>query len=104
MDIVVAVPLAAAIQFALVPDEHRSRRWTDVVAWGMLTATWLIGFRTADPLLRMTTTVAWPAVVATAWWPLRRQRRASLALIPDSSSGPSILAMDSEQIDRDRKS
>jgi hypothetical protein len=80
MDIIVAVPLAVAIQFALVPDAPGGRRWAEVVGCGMMTAVWLIGFRMANPLLALPMVAAWAAVVATVWWPLSRQRAASLAL------------------------
>jgi len=79
-DIIVAVPLAVAIQFALVPDEPGGRRWAEVVVCGMVTAVWLIGFRMANPLLALPMVAAWAAVVATVWWPLSRQRAASVAL------------------------
>jgi hypothetical protein len=102
MDVVVGVPLAVAVQSAVVRDEHDGRRWADAMACAALTAIWLIGFRTADPLLRMPTAVAWLGVVATVWWPLSRQRTAFEA---DSTRRAvplvrAILAADSEQVDR----
>jgi hypothetical protein len=72
MDMVVAVPLAVAIQSAVITDEYGGRHWATVMAGGALTVVWLIGLRVADPLLRLPTIAAWLAVIVTVCWPLRR--------------------------------
>jgi hypothetical protein len=72
MDMVVAVPLAVAIQSAVIGDQYGERRWTTAMASGVLTVVWLIGFRAADPLLSLPKIAAWIAVLVTICWPLRR--------------------------------
>jgi PAP2 superfamily protein len=81
MDMVVAVPLAVALQSAIVsrPLEDAGQKWTTVACCLALTAAWLIGLRASTLLLRLPAAGAWTAVVATVWWPLSRQLGADLA-------------------------
>jgi len=74
MDLVVAVPIAVAIQSACVIGSQRM--WIDVTSCAALTAVWLIGFRAGVPLLNAPTAVAWMAVAVTVCGPLSRLARA----------------------------
>jgi hypothetical protein len=101
MDIVVACPLAVAIQFAVVGNERGSRRWMDVAACATVMGIWLLGFRSATRLLQMPAVLAWMAVAITVCWPLLRLRRSSLMRASaDAAASPSIRAVDAQQVNR----
>jgi hypothetical protein len=74
-DVVVGVPLAVAIQAAVVPSPAMAgmRRWTTVALGAALTAIWLAALRAGQPLLSLPSALAWIAVVLTVCWPLGRQ-------------------------------
>src|SRR5262249_371665 len=84
MDVVVGVPIAVAIQSALlggvVDGGPRRGRWAEWVGGAALGATWLAAFRVGEPLLSAPALVAWPAVIATICWPLARRRTARVGL------------------------
>jgi hypothetical protein len=78
LDVVVAVPFAVAVQLAFVSSAAQSsRRWIDVAVCSTLTVGWLVGLKTATPLLGLPPVLAWAAVAATVWWPLTRERAAA---------------------------
>jgi len=77
MDVVVAVPLAVAIQTAVITRRVITARrcWTRVAICAAITAMWIIGFTRMPTLLfSLPRTAAWIAVLFTVWWPLSQQR------------------------------
>jgi hypothetical protein len=73
-DVVVAVPLAVALQAAFVPASNvaPARRWTNVAACACVPLIWLVALRAGTPLLDFPPVLAWLAVLATVCWPLSR--------------------------------
>ena len=84
MDVVVSVPLTVAIHAAFLSSHNEgARRWTTAGACAMVTAAWLVGFRTGW-VLHLPFVAAWVAVLGTLWWPLRRwQTSAWRAIDPE---------------------
>lgn len=84
MDVVVGVPLAVAIQAALVSRaaETAGRTWSTVVGCLTLTLAWLWGLRSGVPLLNLPPVLAWAAVVVTIGWPLLRGRTPARVSLP----------------------
>jgi hypothetical protein len=76
MDLVVAVPIAVAIQLTFVDRPFALRRLVDVASCVALAAMWLIGFRLGAPLLSVPAGVAWMMAAATVCWPLSCLARA----------------------------
>jgi hypothetical protein len=74
-DVVVGVPLAVAIQSAVVPSPAVAgiRRWTTVAVCTALTAVWLAALRAGEPLISLPSALAWMVVLVTVCWPLSRQ-------------------------------
>jgi hypothetical protein len=74
MDIVVSIPIAVAVQSAVLwrKVESAQRTWTTAGVSAAVAAMWLVGFRLGTPLLEMTPVFAWTAVLATIGWPLSR--------------------------------
>jgi hypothetical protein len=74
-DVVVAVPLAVAVQLAIVtPSEPYRARWRDGALCAAIVAAWLLGLRHPDALVALPVPLAWTLVVATVAAPLYRQR------------------------------
>jgi PAP2 superfamily len=91
-DIVVAVPLAVAIQLTFVTETaNRSCRWRDASCCAALCGLWLLAFRAAEPLLSLPKPLAWLAVVITVSWPLTC-RGASLGKSYPPLSGWDVLS------------
>lgn len=84
MDLVVSIPLAVAIQAAIVARrfEAARRTWTTVLVCLTVAAGWLVGFRLGAPLLSLPPVVAWAAVAGTVCWPLSRGGRAFSFQLP----------------------
>ena len=80
MDVIVAVPLAVAVQSAVVTSRSDTSRhpWVDSAVCGAMTAMWLIGFRLGRPLLTLSLGAARMAALVTVAWPLAQQWRADL--------------------------
>jgi hypothetical protein len=79
LDVVVAVPLAVAIQAACVGQRTIARRTalmtaTTVTTCLVMTMGWLVAIRIGAPALNMPAALAWAAVIATIGWPMFRLR------------------------------
>jgi hypothetical protein len=76
LDAVVAVPFAVALQLAFVSGRAEGWQscWRVVLACSALTVVWLVTLRTGSLLFSLPPAGAWAAVVATVWWPMRRER------------------------------
>jgi hypothetical protein len=74
-DVVVAVPLAVAVQAAAVEQAIGSSRGRVTIAvCAAMTGLWLLAFRQGSVLLGLPRAAAWTLVIATAIWPLLRRR------------------------------
>jgi len=73
-DVVVAVPLAVAIQGTFVTGlrDDASRPWREVAICAAITAAWLINLKFPPLLLALPGVLAWAVVVSTIVWPLTR--------------------------------
>lgn len=73
-DIVVAVPLAVAVQAAVVEQATASLRGRiTVAACAAMTALWLLAFRQGSVILGLPRVAAWTLIIATVVWPLVRR-------------------------------
>ena len=94
-DVIVAVPLAVALQSAFVPAPGVAARrlWTTATACAALTLVWLVALRTGTPLLNFPPLLAWIAVVVTVAWPLNRQARTASKQIGKGSDEVGLPAL-----------